>query len=65
MSAKEYVEAFVKMTDLEKEIMFDLYMTGINRDGHVWVTFHDVERAVGLIILGRHKMAEEKTHDNK
>lgn len=49
MSAKEYVEVYPLMTDTEKKLMNDLYMTGINRDGHSWVTYGDVERVVGLM----------------
>ena len=46
------------MTDEEKELMSDLYMTGVNNDGHSWVTYGDVERVVGTIILGRVKKDE-------
>ena len=55
MSAKEYQKAYFYMTDREKSIMGDLFMTGINRDGHCWVTFGNVEAVVGEIILGRTK----------
>ena len=41
------------MSEEEKELMGDLYMTGVNRDGHSWVTYGDVEKVVGKIILGR------------
>ena len=58
MSAKEYREAWKYMTDKEKELMSDLYMTGVNHDGHSWVTYGDVERVVGTIILGRVKKDE-------
>lgn len=53
MSAKEYQEAYEHMTDKEKKLMEDLYMSGINHDGHSWVTFGDVEKVVGQIVLGR------------
>lgn len=53
MSAKEYREAFNHMTDEEHELMWDLFMSGINWDGHTWVTYGDVEKVVGQIILGR------------
>lgn len=53
MSAKEYREAFNYMTDEEHELMENLYMSGINRDGHTWVTYGDVEKLVGTIILRR------------
>jgi len=58
MSAKEYREAWKYMTDKEKELMSDLYMAGVNHDGHSWVTYGDVERVVGTIILGRVKKDE-------
>lgn len=53
MSAKEYLEAVNYMTDEEHELMGNLYMSGINWDGHTWVTYGDVEKVVGQIILGR------------
>lgn len=53
MSAKEFIEVYPLMTDTEKELMYDLFMKGINHDGHTWVTYGDVERVVGLIIKGR------------
>lgn len=53
MSCKEYVEAYKCMSEEEKELMSDLFMTGVNHDGHSWVTYGDVEKVVGKIILGR------------
>lgn len=53
MSAKEYQEAYQHMTDKEKKLMYDLYMSGENHDSHTWVIFGDVERVVGQIINGR------------
>ena len=47
--------AYEHMTTEEKNIMYDLFMKGINHDGHSWVTYGDVEKAVGQIILGRVK----------
>lgn len=55
MSCKEIFEAYPKMAEEEKQMMHDLYMGGINHDGHSWVTYGDVERVVGKIILGRTK----------
>ena len=43
------------MTEEEKDLMGDLYMTGENHDCHSWVTYGDVEKVVGKIILGRVK----------
>lgn len=53
MSCEEYVKAYKLMTDEERNLMNDLYMTGVNRDGHSWVTYGDVEKVVSKIILGR------------
>ena len=53
MSAKEYQEAYLHMTDEEKGLMYELFMSGINHDGHAWVTYGNVETVVGRIILGR------------
>ncbi len=58
MSARELIEAWPMMTEEEKNLMHDLYMTGVNRDGHSWVTYGDVERVVGQIILGREHKGE-------
>ena len=50
MSCKEYIEAHRnKMTLQQKDIMYDLYMSGVNRDGHVWVKYGDVEKAVAAL----------------
>jgi len=50
MSSKQYIEAHrEKMTKEQKDIMCDLYMSGINRDGHVWVKYGDVEDAVAAM----------------
>lgn len=53
MSCKEYLEAWKHMTDEEKDLMGKLYMKGVNRDGHSWNTYGDIEEVVGKIILGR------------
>lgn len=55
MSAKEFQEAWEFMTDEEKDLMHDLWMSGVNHDGHAWVTYGNVEYVVGQIILGRSK----------
>lgn len=53
MSAKEYLDIYDKMTDEEKEMMHELYLNAINRDGHSWVTFGAVEELVARIIFTR------------
>lgn len=51
MSAPEYIKTHKFMTEKQKDAMHDLYMTGINGDGHLWVAYSDVEKAVAKIIL--------------
>ena len=53
MSCEEYVRAYKHMSEEERELMWNLFMTGVNHDGHSWVTYGDVEKVVGKIILGR------------
>ncbi len=53
MSSKEFQEAYKYMTEEEKDLMGELYMSGENHDCHVWVRYCDVEKIVGKIILGR------------
>ena len=51
MSAPEYIKAYKFMSEKQKDAMHDLYMTGINGEGHTWVTYTDVEKAVAKIIM--------------
>lgn len=53
MSCEEYVKAYKLMTDEERNLMNDLYMKGVNYDGHSWNKYGDIESVVGKIILGR------------
>ena len=39
----EYVEIYDKLSDNVKLCMHDLYMKGIDRDGHVWVTYSEIQ----------------------
>ena len=50
MSSKAYREAYQLMTEKQKDIMHELYMKGVNHDGHSWCTFTDIEDAVAGII---------------
>ena len=43
MSSKAYQHAFDQMTEDQKDAMYDLFMSGTNKDGFVWVRFGDVE----------------------
>ena len=50
MSKKSYAEIYDKMSNKQKDAMANLYMSGINNDGHTWVTYGDVEEAVAIIV---------------
>lgn len=50
MSSKAYQEAYSSMTDKQKDIMYDLFMKGVNYDGHVMNKFCDIEDAVAGIV---------------
>lgn len=50
MSKKSYAEIYDKMSNKQKDAMANLYMSGINHDGHTWVTYDDVEEAVAIIV---------------
>lgn len=39
---RRYAE--IEFTHDENNAIYDCYMQGVNRDGHVWVTWTDVER---------------------
>lgn len=50
MSSKAYQDAYrYALTSEQRDIMFDLFMKGVNHDGHSWVTFSDVEEAVAAL----------------
>ena len=46
MSSVKYQKAYDGMTEKQRQIMANLYMKGINRDGHSWNTYGDIEEAV-------------------
>lgn len=50
MSDKLYIKMYENLTDKQKDIMTDLYMKGVNKDGHTYVTYTDVEHTVALLI---------------
>lgn len=56
MSDKLYQEAYEKFNDKQKDTMYDLYMTGINHDGHSWVTYGDVEKSVAIVAEEAYEM---------
>ena len=59
MSTKAYIEASKLMTDEQHDIMYDLFMEGVNfEDGHVYVTYTQVEDAVAKLIMAGRKEKE-------
>lgn len=49
MSTKAYIEANEMMTDKCKNAVTDLYLKGINHDGHSWNTFSDIEECLTIV----------------
>lgn len=58
MSDKLYTSIHKSMSDEQHNIMCQLYLKGINRDGHTWCTYTDIENAVANIILLERKRNE-------
>jgi hypothetical protein len=51
MSSEKYINARSKlMNDKQCQIMMQLFMKGINHDGHSWNKFGDIEDAVADIV---------------
>ena len=50
MSGKAYQEAYSTMTEKQRDIMYDLWMKAVNRDGHAWNMFSDIKDAVAGIL---------------
>lgn len=50
MSSKAYQEASKKETDKCRMAITNLYMAGINHDGHSWNTFGDIEDCLAVVI---------------
>ena len=50
MSSVKYQRIYDRMTEIQKQIMADLYMKGINHDGHSWNTYGDIEDAVADLL---------------
>ena len=50
-----FIGIYDTLNDEQKGILFDLYMTGINHDGHSWVTYGNVEEAVAKLIIAERK----------
>lgn len=52
MSSQKFIDVYDNhLSDKQKNAMQDLWMKGVNHDGHVWVTYGDVEDAVAEIVL--------------
>lgn len=65
MSCKKFIDIYDTLTGEQKEILFNLYMTGENHDGHSWVTYGNVEEAVAKLIIAERKTGkwiEERTY---
>lgn len=60
MSCKLFIDTYDTLNDEQKEILYNLYMNGINRDGHSWVTYGNVEEAVAKLIIAERKRMEGK-----
>lgn len=50
MSSVKYQRIYDRMTEIQKQIMADLHMKGINHDGHSWNTYGDIEDAVADLL---------------
>lgn len=47
MSSKEYCDLFDHhFNDKQRDAMVDLWMLGVNKDGHIWVTYSDMEETL-------------------
>ena len=54
MSSEKYIKT--EMSEKQRKVMVNLYLKGINHDGHSWNTFSDIEDAVAdLLRLEREK----------
>lgn len=60
MSCKDYLKAHDYMSEDQKDVIGELYMSGINRDGHTWVAFGDVEGAVAKLVVKQIPMKPKK-----
>lgn len=50
MSDSEYIKYYKYMNDNQRDAMSDLWMTGLNLEGHVYVTYDNVEKTVAILI---------------
>lgn len=50
MSNSEYIKYYKYLDDNQKDAMSDLWMSGINLEGHVYVTYDNVEKTVAKLI---------------
>ena len=47
---QEYHTVYDRMDDDQKKAMWELYMTGVNYDGHSWVTYKAVQDCVAKLL---------------
>lgn len=55
MSCKKFIDIYDTLNGEQKGILFNLYLTGENHDGHSWVTYGNVEEAVAKLIIAERK----------
>ena len=54
MSSTKYIKVHqFYMNSAQRKIMGELYMKGINHDGHSWNTYKDIEDAVAELLLSQ------------
>lgn len=59
MSSDKYIKVAETMNDKQKNIMWNLFMSGKNfDDGRSWVTFQDAEDAVAEILMAERGITE-------
>lgn len=56
----DYNKAFDLMPDAAQEAMWDLYMKGVNHDGHSWVKYKDVQDCVAKIVFSIAEVDDRK-----
>lgn len=59
MSSDKYIKVAETMNEKQKNIMWNLFMSGKNfDDGHSWVTFQEAEDAVAEILMAERGITE-------
>ena len=59
MSSDKYIRIAETMNEKQKNIMWNLFMSGKNfDDGHSWVTYQEAEDAVAEILMAEREQNE-------